>query len=227
MSFFGFGKKENPVTPAVIQQATLPAGTEAAKAVAIEDKSPLEQHKDLWQTPAIDKDAKPPEDLFAIDQTKLGEAAGKLDFAKVVKREQLDAISRGGEEAVTAFASALNAVAQQTWQSNVATTSAFMKEAFAKKEAELDARISSALRNQGIDSALASNPVFNHPAAKPVVGAIARAMSNKYPDASPQELQAMAAGLLAEIAGGGQDTKGAPAKEIKAAVTDWDEWIVK
>lgn len=231
MSFFGFGKKADPVintpvaTPSATSQpadaANQPAANEAAA-------SPMDQYKDLWQPAPTDPNAKPEPDLFAVDPEQLGQAASKLDFAKVIKPDQLAAIARGGDDAVAAFGAAMNAVAQATWQSNFATSTQLMKDAFAKKELELETRIQGALKNQGIDAALASNPVFNHPAAKPVVGAIARAMSSKFPEASPQELQAKAAELLAEMAG---STVTSDKVKQEAATsnnfTDWDDWLRK
>lgn len=242
-SFFGFGtpannsstgstvdkqdsQNNNQNTPAIEDQNK--NDQSGMSTAGTENKSPLDQYSDLWQTDKSDKQGDPEPDIFAIDQTKLGEAAGKLDFTKVIKPEQLQAIARGGDEAVNAFAQAMNAVAQATWQSNFATSAKLMEEVFAKKEAELESRISSAIKNQNIDSALSTNPVFKHPAARPVVGAIARAMSAKFPEASPQELQAKAAELLAEIAGGkvNQDQNISQNKaDTKTGFTDWDAWI--
>lgn len=229
MSFFGFGKKADPVINTPVTTATTgeaaanqPAANEAAA-------SPMDQYKDLWQPAPTDPNAKPEPDLFAVDPEQLGQAASKLDFAKVIKPDQLAAIARGGDDAVAAFGAAMNAVAQATWQSNFATSTQLMKDAFAKKELELETRIQGALKNQGIDAALASNPVFNHPAAKPVVGAIARAMSSKFPEASPQELQAKAAELLAEMAGSTMtsDKVKQQATATSDNFTDWDDWLKK
>ena len=65
-----------------------------------------------------------------------------------------------------------------------------------------------------------------------VVGAIAKAMSAKNPDATPAELQESALNLLREIAGEGKETKAASQQQQqqqreKAGSFDWDNWIAQ
>jgi hypothetical protein len=156
------------------------------------------------------------------------EAAGKLDFTKLVKPEQLQAIARGGDEAAQAFLQAINAVGQAGFANALSANTKLIEQALERKEAEFEARIPGAIKSFNIESSLSSDPVLKHPAARPVVGAIAKAMAAKNPDATPGELQEAALNLLREIAGEGKETKAAAVQQQqreKAGTFDWDNWI--
>lgn len=234
MAFFGLlGNKSAPAAPAAPATAAAPA-TEAPATETTEVADPaasqslLEQHKDLWQPATTEQTEAQP--LFAVDQSKLMEAAGKLDFTKLVKPEQLQAISRGGDEAAQAFLQAINAVGQAGFANALSANVKLIEQALERKEAEFEARIPGAIKSFNIESSLSSDPVLKHPAARPVVGAIAKAMAAKNPDATPGELQEAALNLLREIAGEGKETKQAKAQQQqqeKAGAFDWDSWIAQ
>jgi hypothetical protein len=231
MAFFGLlGNKSAPAAEATA--ATPATETVAAEsteaAVPAASQSLLEQHKDLWQPATTEQTEVPP--LFAVDQSKLMEAAGKLDFTKLVKPEQLQAISRGGDEAAQAFLQAINAVGQAGFANALSANVKLIEQALERKEAEFEARIPGAIKSFNIESSLSSDPILKHPAARPVVGAIAKAMSAKNPDATPAELQESALNLLREIAGEGKETKAASQQQQqreKAGNFDWDNWIAQ
>lgn len=226
-SFFGFGKQQEPQTQQAQQSAQVASDQSAGaetKQVATEEVSTLDKHKDLWQPNQQTEGEAPPS--FAVDQSKLMEAAGKLDFTKVIKPEQLQAISRGGEESMQAFAEAMNAVAQASFANSLSASSKLIERALAAKEEEFANKIPNAIKMHNIDAGLAADPVFNHPAAKPVVGAIARAMANKYPDASAADLQKMASDLLLDIAGKGPKQQAAAQAQSKQNDQfDWGKWL--
>lgn len=194
-----------------------------ADANANVEKSPLDKFADLWQPNKTDEQQNQP--LFAVDQSKLMEAAGKLDFTKLVKPEQLQAIARGGEEAAAAFLQAINTVGQAGFANALAANTKLIEQALERKEAEFEARLPGAIKSYNIETSLAQDPVLKHPAAKPVVGAIARAMASKNPDATPEELQKAALELLRDIAGGKVDKNATEVKKEKAGDFDWDAWI--
>ncbi len=202
MAFFGLlGNKSAPAAEATAAApATETSATESTEAAApAASQSLLEQLKDLWQPATTEQTEVLP--LFAVDQSKLMEAAGKLDFTKLVKPEQLQAISRGGDEAAQAFLQAINAVGQAGFANALSANVKLIEQALERKEAEFEARIPGAIKSFNIESSLSSDPILKHPAARPVVGAIAKAMSAKNPDATPAELQESALNLLREIAG--------------------------
>jgi len=231
MSFFGLlGNKSAPAAPAAPATAATetPAAESTEVAATAASQSLLEQHKDLWQPATTEQQEEQP--LFAVDQSKLMEAAGKLDFTKLVKPEQLQAISRGGDEAAQAFLQAINAVGQAGFANALSANVKLIEQALERKEAEFEARIPGAIKSFNIESSLSSDPILKHPAARPVVGAIAKAMSAKNPDATPAELQESALNLLREIAGEGKETKAASQQQQqreKAGNFDWDNWIAQ
>ena len=229
MNFFGLLGNKQPATPAAASEAA-PATDQAAvtteQSAAAAPESLLDKHKDLWQPSTTEQTEVPP--LFAVDQSKLMEAAGKLDFTKLVKPEQLQAIARGGDEAAQAFLQAINAVGQAGFANALSANTKLIEQALERKEAEFEARIPGAIKSFNIESSLSSDPVLKHPAARPVVGAIAKAMAAKNPDATPGELQEAALNLLREIAGEGKETKAAAVQQQqreKAGTFDWDNWI--
>lgn len=243
MNFFGLlGNKQ----PAAASAATAPADTNAAAAAnttagneaangsdqqqqqQVTPESLLDKHKDLWQPSTTEQQEVQP--LFAADQSKLMEAAGKLDFTKLIKPEQLQAIARGGDEAAQAFMQAINTVGQAGFANALSANVKLIEQALERKEAEFEARIPGAIKSFNIESSLDGDPVLKHPAARPVVGAIAKAMAIKNPDATPGELQEAALNLLREIAGEGQETKQAKQQQQqrdKAGTFDWDGWIAQ
>lgn len=191
--------------------------------------SPLDNFKDLWQPP---KDEGQPQPAFAVDQSKIMEAAGKLDFTKLVTSDQVQAIANGGEEAAKAFLQAMNAVSQASFANALTAAVKLNEQALASKEAEFEARLPGAIKSFNIDSSIAQDPVLSHPAAKPVIGAIAKQIARQYPDASVKEVQEHALTLLREMSGAAKaDAKTAtqPASEDTTAAGDfdWDAWIVK
>lgn len=231
MAFFGLlGNKPAPAadTTAATVATEAPATETTEAAAPAASQSLLEQHKDLWQPATTEQTEAQP--LFAVDQSKLMEAAGKLDFTKLVKPEQLQAISRGGDEAAQAFLQAINAVGQAGFANALSANVKLIEQALERKEAEFEARIPGAIKSFNIESSLSSDPILKHPAARPVVGAIAKAMAAKNPDATPSELQESALNLLREIAGEGKETKAAAVQQQqreKAGSFDWDSWIAQ
>jgi hypothetical protein len=231
MSFFGLlGNK--PAATAAPADAAAPAASPATAAPAEgtqqQPESLLDKHKDLWQPSTTEQQEEQP--LFAVDQSKLMEAAGKLDFTKLIKPEQLQAIARGGDEAAQAFLQAINAVGQAGFANALSANTKLIEQALQRKEAEFEAKIPGAIKSFNIENALSSDPVLKHPAARPVVGVIAKAMAAKNPDATPAELQKAALDLLREIAGDSpatKQTKQEQQQQETAGNFDWDAWIQK
>lgn len=235
MPFFGlFNDKpaasaasaDQAATTTTTPQAADQAAPATAEGVQQQTESLLDKHKDLWQSNITDQQEAQP--LFAVDQSKLMEAAGNLDFTKLVKPEQLQAIARGGDEAAQAFLQAINAVGQAGFANALAANTKLIEQALQRKEAEFEAKIPGAIKAFNIENALSSDPVLKHPAARPVVGVIAKAMAAKNPDATPSELQEAALALLREIAGDSpatKQTKQNQQQQETAGVFDWDTWL--
>ncbi len=229
MAFFGLlGNKPDTAATAAAAPATSadPATAVVAEPAQQQTESLLDKHKDLWQPNTTGQQE--PQPLFAVDQSKLMEAAGNLDFRKLVKPEQLQAISRGGDEAAQAFLEAINAVGQAGFANALSANTKLIEQALQRKEAEFEAKIPGAIKSFNIESAISNDPVLKHPAARPVVGVIAKAMAAKNPDATPGELQEAALDLLRAIAGDSsatKQTKQDQQQQETAGNFDWDAWI--
>lgn len=237
MFFSLFGNKDSGAAPAGDnKQGTVDQGQQGGQVTGAGESgdkgaatSPLDNFKDLWQPP---KDEGQPKSAFAVDQSKIMEAAGKLDFTKLVTSDQVQAIANGGEEAAKAFLQAMNAVSQASFANALTAAVKLNEQALALKEAEFEARLPGAIKSFNIDSSIAQDPVLSHPAAKPVIGAIAKQIARQYPDASVKEVQEHALTLLREISGAAKadakaNTQSASEDTAAAGDFDWDAWIAK
>lgn len=174
--------------PAANNNPNTPAGTDAAALAPLEG---MDQFNDLWK-PAESPAGGAPTGMFNVDPTKLMEAAGRMDFSKAVTPDQLQAISAGGPEAVTAFAAAMNKVAQTVYAQNAMATTKIVEQAMAQGKQSMLSELPQHIKRQTVSDTLRTeNPAFSHPAAAPILGALEQQMSVKYPNATASELAQM------------------------------------
>jgi len=228
----------NPATPGNIPDGTtntgvtttgaapngvLPsAGTELAPAIA----TPFDSFQDLWKNAPTDPNA-PPSGVFGnIDPKKFMEAAGKIDFAKSVTPEQLTAISSGGEAAMTAFAQAMNSVAQGVYAQSAFATTKIVEQALNKSKDQFLAELPTHIKKQTVtDSLRAENPIFSNPAVQPIISALEAQMTVKYPNATAPEITQMAKQYV-EALGTSFAPKPAVAEvKGKKNETDWGSFL--
>ena len=186
--------------------------------------APLDDFKGLWET--VPNDPKS-EQLFNIDQGKFSEAVGKMDFANKIKPELLQAISQGGDAAAQALPQVMNQVAQQAFMQSTLAIPKIVEQALAKHSATLDDRISKTVKRTSLsDGVKSANPALSHPGAQPIIAAIQQQMIQKYPNATPTELNDMATkylGSFADAIKGG--SKQEAASEVPAGETDWNNFF--
>ena len=153
--------------------------------------SPLDKHKDIWQTPTIDpKDAPKPGMFDNFDPAKMMEAAGKIDFSKVLTPEISAKLQAGGQDAAVAFAEGLNKVAQTVYGQSAVATANIVKEALKEQKASFEASLPGLMKGQQVDEALQqANALYNKPAVQPLVGALRTQLLQKYPQASASEVK--------------------------------------
>jgi len=165
-----------------------------------EKQSPLEQHKDLWKTPEPDKNATPPTSPEDIRKQML-EAAGKVDFSKVLDQEMLTKIAAGGEGAVQALVGVLNKTAQTVYGQSTVVAQSLIDKALNAQEAKFQSELPNLVKrfstSEGI---LNKNPALSNPVVAPIVEAIQSRLVEKYPKASSQEIQTMAEELMSNAA---------------------------
>lgn len=189
------------------------------------EESPLKHFETLWQpVDPKESNATPPENQFTTE--KFMEAAGKVDFTKVISQEDLQKIAAGGQDAVQAFATALNKTAQTVFGQSTAVAQKLSERAVQQARDELLAQIPGIIRKQTAgDSLLNENPAFQNPALAPVISALQQQFSEKFPKASSSEINKMTKDYLTGAASIiNPPAKPGAAKDAKAE-DDWLEWM--
>lgn len=192
-----------PATPVA---TTAPQGTAGninaagTNEVANTAASPLDEFKGLWETSATDNKEDQPIG-FNVDPQKLMEAASKVDFTKVIKPEDMAAITAGGEGAAQAFMRVINSVTQNSYAQSALATSKIVEAALAQAQEKFEAKIPSYIKKQNLSNSLREeNPALSHPAAAPILTAIESQLTVKYPSATGAEIKKMATDYLTSFA---------------------------
>lgn len=215
-------------TPGTDQNGVIPPGGADGNT---ENLSPMDKFKDLWQPTPVDPNSKTdatnqPE---PVNPQKLMEAAAKVDFSKIVTPEMLTAIAGGGETAAQAFVQAMNLTAQTVYGQSAVTTSKIVEQAVSQAREQFVSEIPGILRNQNIRGRVfEENPAFSNPAIAPLIEAQVQQLANKFPKASPAELNTMAKeylqGMAALINPPKADASGGKNQTGKGE-TNWDEYL--
>jgi hypothetical protein len=174
---------------------TAPNGTVPATNDATAAASPLDEFAKLWDTdPNAASGATP---YFNVNMEALNKAAAGQDFTSGITPEHLAAIAGGGEGAVKAFADAINASSRDVYARSALATTKIVESALAKAETKFNASVPGMIKQHGLQDGLRSeNPAFSHPAAQPIIGALEKQLTQKYPNATANELRNMATQYL-------------------------------
>jgi hypothetical protein len=189
-------------------------------------ESPLANFADLWQpnkTDPNDPNSNPqPQE---IDPAKMMEAAGKVDFTKVLSPEDLQKIQAGGEGAVQALISSLNKTAQTVFGQSTIVAAKLIDQKVATAREEFAAQIPGLVKRQNLQENFADNPAFANPALQPVVQAVTQQMQEKFPKASVKEID----GMVKEYLTGAAQMIAPPAKVTPKSSdgdnTDWEKYL--
>jgi hypothetical protein len=215
-----------PPTPPQQSAQTAPNGTVPAGSNQPPAQSPEDKFAKLWETPATDPNApKSPDDQNTLTPEKMLEAAGKIDFKRVLDQDSLRKIAAGGDEAVAAMAELLNKTAQTVYGQSTVVAQKLIETQVAKAREQFTAELPSLVKKQNMqDSLLTENPAFKKPSVAPVVAAIQNQLAAKFPGATASELNQMAKEYLKAAA---EDFSPTPKKEPTAAErgVDWDQWV--
>jgi len=216
-----------PPTPPQSSAQTAPNGAvPAGSQNPPENKSPEDKYANLWETPATDPNA--PAGGASDNQLtpeKMLEAAGKVDFKRVLDQDSLKKIAAGGDEAMAALADLLNKTAQTVYGQSTVVAQKLIESQVSKARDEFTAQLPGLVKKQTMqESLLTENPAFKKPSVAPVVTAIQNQLATKFPNATAAELNSMAKEYLKQAA---EDFNPTPVKEPTAAErgTDWDKWV--
>jgi hypothetical protein len=194
-------------------------------------ESPVAKFETLWEPPKpVEGENKNNQQTRQqITAEQMLEAAGKVDFTKVLDQETLQKISAGGQDAVNAMVQALNKTAQNVFAQSTLVTQKLIERENAKTREEFNAQLPSLVKKQSLSARLvAENPAFAHPAVAPMITALQSQLQEKYPKATEAELQTLAKEYLTGVAGivaPSQKQTDGKAKDAPDAV-DWDQYLL-
>lgn len=181
----GAGTAPNGMVPSQGQAVNVGQNGEPSPAA-----SPLDTFKDLWQTPANTPDDSSGPMFAAVDPQKLMESAGKVDFAKAVTPEQMQAIAAGGEGAVKAFAESMNKIAQTVYAQSAFATTKIVDQAMTRQQESFAKQLPSMVKKFSVNENLQTdNPLLSNPALTPLVSALSEQLVRKNPNATSSEIQ--------------------------------------
>lgn len=205
-------------------------GLDAVNPNAQQSTSPLDTFKDIWQTPANSQGDPSPAMFANVDQAKLMESARKVDFAKAITPDQLQAITAGGEGAVAALATAMNNVAQTVYAQSAFATTKIVDQALAKAQESFDARLPTLVKKFSVNENLQTeNPLLSNPALTPLVSALSEQLVRKNPNATSAEIQQQVndyfAALGTTFAPKAPETPASRAAAKAAKQEDWSAFL--
>jgi hypothetical protein len=209
--------------PALANNPTVPA--DSMVEIKSEPKG-LDAFADMWNIKPEDA-PKPPESAFSgITPEAIRKVTGNTDFSKVITPDLLAAISKGGDEGVAATLQAINLAAQESTATSAENTMKLVDAALSKQREQFQTMLPGLIKNQNVSDNLRSkNPIFNHPAAKPMLEIFQTQLALKNPTASAAELQQKAEEFLVSFAQTANPAKPSKAEVAKSNETDWSEFF--
>jgi hypothetical protein len=88
----------------------------------------------------------------------------------------------------------------------------------------LDGKIQDKIRDFRSSESLAGNPLFSHPATKPIIESIKSQLSSKYPEASPQDIAKQTEQMLQAFVDTAKGTETPESKDSKLD-QDWSDFL--
>jgi hypothetical protein len=152
--------------------------------------SPLAEFADIWKNVPNPADAN--KGVFeGVDPQKLMDAAGKVDFSKIISNEELASINAGGDKAGAAYITSLNKVAQTVYGQSAVATTKIVEQALAKQAASFQEQLPALIRKHAVsDSLRTENPLLANPAIAPLASALEAQLQLKNPNATVAEIKA-------------------------------------
>lgn len=206
-------------------QVTAPNGAVPPEGNTPPKESPEAKFEKLWENPATDPNEGNPDANSGLTPEKMLEAAGKVDFKRILDPTLLQKISGGGEEAVAAMAELLNKTAQTVYGQSTVVAQKLAETQIARAREELTRELPNLVRKQAArESLLSENPAFNKPTVAPIVAAVQQQLQQKYPNATVTELNNLAREFIQVAVA---DLSPAPKKSDtpQDTGTNWDDWV--
>lgn len=199
------------------------AGTATNGTVPNNPESPLDKFSGLWET---DSTKTPEQPMFSADPNKIMEAARQQDFSKLIKPEQLQAITQGGEGATKAFVDAMNSVAQATYAQSAMATTRLIEAALSKQESKFNSSLPDMIKRHRVGEDLVNeNPALNHAATQPIISALQQQLVQKYPNATSSEIKSLVNEYMTNFASIFAKEKPTADNKAKSEEADWGSFL--
>lgn len=216
--------------PASANNPTVPASSVENMQTPAEKKPVgLDQYNDMWTPPKEGEGPKVHESPFAkVTQEGVKSHAASKDFSSVVTPDMLAKISAGGDEAVAAMLQAMNSVGQASYAESTTATMSLIDTALAKQREQFVEAIPGMLKQQNLSDTLrTTNPIFNHPAATPLLEMFQKQIAVKFPNATVAEQVKMAQDFVIDFANAANPPKQTDSqkKEAELNKTDWSDFF--
>jgi len=166
--------------------------------------------------------------LIEVNPEQLQSQVRSMNFMQgVATPELLAQVAEGGEKGVQAMLMMVNGAAQNAFAQSALATQKISSESLNRALPHVDKRIDGMFRDKEIDkSVFGSNPMFKHPAVKPMVQALIPQLKLQYPNASSEELAQAAGEYFMNFTKSLQpETPKTPAQQD--AEFDWSSWLSK
>lgn len=177
----------------------VPANQENSTA-SEKEESPLDSFKDMWKNEDKSDDSQE-HNMFNVDQSKLLEAAKKVDFSRAISPELIQKISAGGEEAAAALPQILNQVTQTVYAQSTLASTKIMEKALEQQREQFQKELPNIIKSHSLNDSLRNdNPIFSNPAVAPMLDMVKNQLVLKHPDSTASELQKMAIDFVEKFA---------------------------
>lgn len=162
-------------------------------------ESPVANFAELWKMEPTQANQSP---NFRIDPQQLSKVTSSMNFAKSVSRDELAKVAQGGEEAVGAMVNILNQVGREIFGMGAQFSSHMTEQGYNTAQTALNTGIPNLVKKQVTQNELfQANPKLKEPALQPLVMAIQSQITQKYPNATPQEINGMVDQYFTEVVG--------------------------
>lgn len=203
-----------------------------------EGNDPLMQFDKLWQDEPDDpnnpKPKKPSTFLPEIDNKKLGEMLGKMDFTKSITPEQLQNINGGGEKATQTLLEVINSATRQALAVAFQSSSRMTERGLSTAQDRFLDRVPDRVKDIMISNGLTnSSVIMKDPAYAPMVDGVRSRFQQRYPKATPAQIEGAVNkyfdDMAVKISGAKSKKDVEPSNQDKlrkgAGDADWDAWL--
>ena len=160
-------------------------------------KSPLDEFKNLWDTPKNAPTDPRSQPLLTNDPAKFAAATKQLNFAANIDPQLVTKALAGDPQA---FKDAINIAAQEAFAASANFGTQTLEGATQKNNQRTDEVLEKKFKEFMLKQQTTDNPVLNHPATAPILDLTKRQLLAANPGMSPFEIQAKAEQYVQQFA---------------------------